>query len=193
MEGKLNDLPETENDVGTITGGSTKKPSKTQLVEYDSDSNSPRSTHPESYTRSISQEVVELSSDDDVQIIDIKGQKGAETLEKGHEQYSSGRSSPKDLTCSVCLSEYDNKAFLDKCFRILLSKNVLRRFYQHLYVLLLSLNQTQNNTCTYLPTLPVFPGVSKFFMKSPGLPVRAPNLPGITYRGSLCISYSLIS
>ena len=25
---------------------------------------------------------------------------------------------------------------------------------------------------TYLPTLPVFPGVSKFFMKSPGLPVR---------------------
>ena len=33
----------------------------------------------------------------------------------------------------------------------------------------------------YLPTLPVFPGVSKFFMKSPGLPVRAPNLPGTTY------------
>ena len=30
---------------------------------------------------------------------------------------------------------------------------------------------------TYLPTLPVFPGVSKFFIKSPGLPVRAPNLP----------------
>ena len=148
----MNDLPETENDVGTITGGSTKKPSKTQLVEYDSDSNSPRSTHPESYTRSISQEVVELSSDDDVQIIDIKGQKGAETLEKGHEQHSSGRSSPKDLTCSVCLSEYDNKAFLDKCFRILLPKNVLGRFYQHLHVLLLSLNVTQNNTCIYLPT-----------------------------------------
>ena len=36
----------------------------------------------------------------------------------------------------------------------------------------------------YLPTLPVFPGVSKFFMKSPGLPVRAPNLPRTTYRGS---------
>ena len=30
---------------------------------------------------------------------------------------------------------------------------------------------------TYLPTLPVFPAVSKFFIKSPGLPVRAPNLP----------------
>ena len=40
------------------------------------------------------------------------------------------------------------------------------------------------DTETYLPTLPVFPGVSKFFMKSPGLPVRAPNLPGTTYRGS---------
>ena len=35
----------------------------------------------------------------------------------------------------------------------------------------------------YLPTLPVFPGVSKFFIRSPGLPVRAPNLPGNTYRG----------
>ena len=35
---------------------------------------------------------------------------------------------------------------------------------------------------TYLPTLPVFTGVSKFFIKSPGLPVRAPNLPGNTYR-----------
>ena len=28
---------------------------------------------------------------------------------------------------------------------------------------------------TYLPTLQVFPGVSKFFIKSPGLPVRASN------------------
>ena len=36
---------------------------------------------------------------------------------------------------------------------------------------------------TYLPTLPVFPGVSKFFIKSPGLPVRASNLPGNTHRG----------
>ena len=36
---------------------------------------------------------------------------------------------------------------------------------------------------SYLPTLPVFLGVSKFFIKSPGLPLRAPNLPGNTYRG----------
>ena len=40
------------------------------------------------------------------------------------------------------------------------------------------------HTSAYLPTLPVFPGVSKFFMESPGLPVRSPNLPGTTYRGS---------
>lgn len=121
MEGKLNDLPETKNDVGT-SGGSTKKASRSQIVEYDSDS--PRTTRSESRTRNISQEVVELSSDDDVQIIDVNGQKGAKTPENSHEQQSSGRTSPKDLTCSVCLSEYDNKAFLDKCFRILLPKNV---------------------------------------------------------------------
>ena len=30
---------------------------------------------------------------------------------------------------------------------------------------------------TYLPTLPVFPGVSRFFIKSPDLPVRVPDLP----------------
>ena len=35
----------------------------------------------------------------------------------------------------------------------------------------------------YLLTLPVFLGVSKFYIKSCGLPVRAPNLPGNTYRG----------
>ena len=35
-----------------------------------------------------------------------------------------------------------------------------------------------NNANAYLSTLPVLPGVSKFFIKSPGLQVRAPNLPG---------------
>ena len=35
-----------------------------------------------------------------------------------------------------------------------------------------------NITFPYLSTLPVLPGVSKFFIKSPGLQVRAPNLPG---------------
>ena len=52
---------------------------------------------------------------------------------------------------------------------------------------------TNYNTNAYLPTLPVFPGVSKFFMKSPSLLVRAPNLQETTYHGSFYISYSLIS
>ena len=47
-------------------------------------------------------------------------------------------------------------------------------------VMLCYMTHVQNRicyiTCAYLPTLPVFPGVSKFFIKSPGLPVRAPNL-----------------
>lgn len=42
----------------------------------------------------------------------------------------------------------------------------------------------------YLPTLPVFAGVSKFFIKSPGLPVRTPNLPGNTYRGFFQICFN---
>lgn len=36
-----------------------------------------------------------------------------------------GSSSPKDSTCSICLGEFDNKAFLDQCFRILLHVTVL--------------------------------------------------------------------
>ena len=43
----------------------------------------------------------------------------------------------------------------------------------------------EGHSCLRLPTLPVFPGVSKFFIKSPGLPVRAPDLPGNTYRAFL--------
>ena len=46
---------------------------------------------------------------------------------------------------------------------------------------------------SYLPTLPVFPGVSKFFIQSPSLPVRAPNLPGNTFRGFFQFFFSLIS
>ena len=40
----------------------------------------------------------------------------------------------------------------------------------------------------YLPTLPVLPGVSKFFIKSPGLPVRPPNLPVKSNRGVFFIN-----
>ena len=39
-----------------------------------------------------------------------------------------------------------------------------------------------NKNIAYLPTLLVFPGVSKFFIRPPSLPVRAPNLPGNIYR-----------
>ena len=47
---------------------------------------------------------------------------------------------------------------------------------------------------SYLPTLlPVFQGVSQFFIKSPGLPVRAPNLPGNTYRMAFFKIFSFIS
>ena len=41
----------------------------------------------------------------------------------------------------------------------------------------------------YLPTLPVFPGISKFFIKSPDLPVSAPNLPDkMDFWAFLCFS-----
>ena len=48
---------------------------------------------------------------------------------------------------------------------------------------------TWKKPLAYLPTLPVFPGVSKFFIKSPGLPVKPPNLPGTTYRGFFLIFF----
>ena len=116
MEAPINDSMESNTDKDNNTGRSTQKPS---IVEYDSDS--PPSTRSESRIRSISQEseIVELSSDDEVQIIDVKGQKGKDTSEHCREQGLAGRTSPQDVTCSVCLSEYDNKSFLDKCFRIL--------------------------------------------------------------------------
>jgi len=53
-------------------------------------------------------------------------------------------------------------------------------------------NMISVKSSTDLPTLPVFPGVSKFFIKSSGLPVRVPNLPGTTYHGSFQF-FSLIS
>ena len=42
-----------------------------------------------------------------------------------------------------------------------------------------------------LPTLPVFPGVSKFFIKSPGLPVRAADLSTVALFIFLLISVFL--
>ena len=43
------------------------------------------------------------------------------------------------------------------------------------------MNYRINKNIANLPTLPLFPGVSKFFIKPPGLPVRAPNLLGNIY------------
>lgn len=118
MEVPINASMESNTDKDNAIGRSTEKPS---IVEYDSASDSPQSTRSESRIRNTSQELemVELSSDDEVQIIDVKGQKGEQTSELDRDQDSAGRTSPQDVTCSVCLSEYDNKSFLDKCFRIL--------------------------------------------------------------------------
>ena len=64
--------------------------------------------------------------------------------------------------------------------KIIQTVNLLRESYTGDY----TVDQSSETTLTsYLPTLPVFPGVSKFFIISPGLPVRAPNLPERTYHG----------
>lgn len=121
MEDQNNDIVEEHAELGT-TGSSTAKSSRQQIEKDIDDSNSGlRSTQSEC-TGDVccDLEVVELSSDDEVQIIDVKG-KALDKTPKNEDQRSSGRTSPKDVTCSVCLSEYDNKAFLDKCFRILLT------------------------------------------------------------------------
>ena len=63
-------------------------------------------------------EMVVISSDDEVEIIGVNNRP---EHEGGNNDKPTGCNSPskKDTTCSVCLSEYDNKAFLDRCFRIL--------------------------------------------------------------------------
>ena len=121
MEDPNNDIVEEHADLGT-TRTSTAKSSRQQIEKDIDDSNSGlRSTQSEC-TGDVccDLDVVELSSDDEVQIIDVKG-KTLDKTPQNEDQRKSGRTSPKDVTCSVCLSEYDNKAFLDKCFRILLT------------------------------------------------------------------------
>ena len=56
------------------------------------------------------------SCDDEVQIIDVK-RKSSEKNLRVDDQCSSG-------TCSICLEGYDNKSFLDKCNRILLTSEI---------------------------------------------------------------------
>ena len=57
-----------------------------------------------------------------------------------------------------------------------LSNSVARMYADYTHLTFASNNIEMINDVTYLSTLPVLPGVSKFFIKSPGLQVRAPNL-----------------
>lgn len=69
------------------------------------------------------------STDEDRQIAEVtKGKSKQKAPQQGNELSQSSsqgsyarKNSQMDVTCSVCLSEFDNKAFLDKCFRILVA------------------------------------------------------------------------
>ena len=122
MEGQDDNLLQSSDQVD-VSELSTSELSRTPHDNIKHEKISPESLQSESRMGNLSKilDVVEISSDDELQIIDVsKGQSEAPERKKEQNQHCSGRTSPKDTTCSVCLSEYDNKAFLDKCFRILL-------------------------------------------------------------------------
>lgn len=133
MEGQDSNSLGISGEIIASGTSTVDKPSGT----HDQDENnvkrerdSPQVSQSESQLRNPCQDVVEISSDDELQIIDVNKEQNnskAPAHGKGQKQQSAqssaGRTSPKDVTCSVCLSEYDNKAFLDKCFRILLQTN----------------------------------------------------------------------
>lgn len=114
MEDRKDSPPEEDAklDTNEMCSGKSSIP---QIEKDDNTSSGLQSTQSELYAENVSCDLVELSSDDEVQIIDVK-RKSCEKNLQADDQCSSGRTSPKDATCSVCLSEYDNKAFLDKCF-----------------------------------------------------------------------------
>lgn len=73
------------------------------------------------------------SENEEVEMEDDKGgsEKSVELTEKNEDgsfnkkhdsqsQAATRCNSPKDVTCSICLGEFDNKSFLDQCFHILL-------------------------------------------------------------------------
>ena len=72
-----------------------------------------------------SAELLVISDDDDeIEIVKVKTRrqepKAADReTNKELSKNQLGSESPRDQTCSVCLGEFDNKAFLDQCFRIL--------------------------------------------------------------------------
>lgn len=114
MEDRKDSPPEEDAklDTNEMCSGKSSIP---QIEKDDNTSSGLQSTQSELYTENVSCDLVELSSDDEVRIIDVK-RKSCEKNLQADDQCSSGRTSPKDATCSVCLSEYDNKSFLDKCF-----------------------------------------------------------------------------
>ena len=121
MEDRKDSPPEEDAklDTNEMCSGKSSIP---QIEKDDNTSSGLRSSRSELCTGNVSCDLVELSRDDEVQIIDMK-RKSEKNLQ-ADDQCSSGRTSPKDATCSVCLSEYDNKSFLDKCFRILLTSEI---------------------------------------------------------------------
>ena len=130
MEGQDDCLLESSNQVDT-SELSQSEPSRTLDNNIKHEDISPESLQSKSRIENLSKvlDVVEISSDDELEIIDVsKGQSGAPERKNKQNQHSSGRTSPQDVTCSVCLGEYDNKAFLDKCFRILLLSRSLMAF-----------------------------------------------------------------
>ena len=70
-------------------------------------------------------ELLVISDDDDeIEIVKVKTRRQDEKAadretDKELSKNQLGSESPRDQTCSVCLGEFDNKAFLDQCFRIL--------------------------------------------------------------------------
>ena len=121
MEDRKDNPP--EENAKLDTNGMCRGRSSILHVEKDDNTNSGlRSTQSEQYTGDVPSDLVELSSDDEVQI-NVK-RKSSEKNLQADDQCSSGRTSPEDETCSICLSEYENKAHLDKCCRILLTSEV---------------------------------------------------------------------
>lgn len=139
MDNQNNRIPEIDNERNH--GEATEKPSR--ICDQDSISTNVKSeedtssrfssqdsqSKPTPGNSSQTVDVVEISSDDELQIVEVSMtesvKKAAPDDGTDRDQNpsssttTSARTSPKDVTCSVCLSEYDNKAFLDKCFRIL--------------------------------------------------------------------------
>ena len=97
MEDRKDNPP--EENAKLDTNGMCRGRSSILHVENDDNTNSGlRSTQSEQYTSEKN-----LQADD---------------------QCSSGGTSPEDATCSICLFEYNNKADLDKCCRILLTSEI---------------------------------------------------------------------